>query len=121
MIRSAEGCSYSGGPPEFSDRARWRAATIRALAGPVTESRLTGQSIRAALRRNASDRATAVALVALGLAPTDRNEVLRDLFNEARTLVDQHWGAILAVARALAISRELLGHEVERLVRRAAA
>ena len=63
----------------------------------------------------------AIALVELGLAPRDYNEVLRNLLNDARALVDRHWDAILRLARCLEISGELNGFEIERIVRRAQA
>jgi hypothetical protein len=106
-------------PPALSDAGRWRVATIRALAGPVAEARLTGESVRACLARNASDRATAVALVMLGLAPADRNGVLRGLLGDARALVEQHWSEIVIVARALDVHGALYGFEVEYIIRRA--
>jgi hypothetical protein len=123
-------CSYSdhtdawhgGGEvaPALSDRQRWGAATIRALAGPVAEAKFSGESIRACLARNASDRATAVGL-ASGLVDEDmdRDAVLRHLLGQTRRLVDRDWDAILRVARALQIHSALFGFEVERLVRRA--
>jgi hypothetical protein len=114
--------SYGGGAvaPALSDRQRWRAATIRALAGPVAESRFSGESVAACLRRNQSDRNTAVGL-ASGLVDEgmDRDAVLRQLLQQTRRLVDRHWDAILRVARALQIHSALYGFEVERIVRRA--
>jgi hypothetical protein len=123
-------CSYSdhtdawhgGGAvaPALSDRQRWRAATIRALAGPCAEAKFSGESIRTCLTRNASDRATAVDL-ALGFVSedTDIDGVLRLALQQTRRLVDRCWPEILAVARALQIHSALYGFEVERIVRRA--
>jgi hypothetical protein len=106
--------------PALSDRQRWRAACVRALSGPCAEAKFSGESIRAALARNASDRNTALGL-ALGLCDedTDRDAVLRQLLQTTRRLVDRHWDAILRVARALQIHGALYGFEVERIVRRA--
>jgi hypothetical protein len=116
--------SYGGGEvaPALSDRQRWRAATIRALAGPVAEARFSGESIRTCLARNASDRATAVGL-ASGLVDehADRDAVLRQLLQQTRRLVDRHWDAIVRVAWALERCKSLYGHEVARLVRQAYA
>ena len=114
--------SYGGGAvaPALSDRQRWRAATIRALAGPSAEAKFSGESIRTCLTRNASDRATAVDL-ALGFVSedTDIDGVLRLALQQTRRLVDRCWPEILAVARALQIHSALYGFEVERIVRRA--
>ena len=108
-------------PLDFSNAECCRAAVIRVLSGPCAEVRITNELLRACLRRNSSDRATAVALVEIGLAPADRNEVLRGLLGEARALVEWHWGTILRLARCLEISRELNGFEVQRIVHRAQA
>jgi hypothetical protein len=124
-------CSYSdhtdwhgGGEvaPALSDRQRWRAATIRALAGPCAEARFSGESVAACLRRNQSDRNTAVGL-ASGLIDehTDRDVVLRQLLQTTRRLVDQHFDVIVRVAWALERCKSLYGHEVARLVRQARA
>jgi hypothetical protein len=105
--------------PAMSDHVRWRGAAVRALAGSAAEARLSGENISAALRRNVSDRSTAIALVELGLAPRDRNAVLADLLSDACALVSKHWDEILRVARVLQIHGTLYGFELERLVRRA--
>ena len=56
-----------------------------------------------------------------GLAsdPDARDELWCNLLDEAQRLVERHSAAIPGVARALSISKELLGHEVERIIRRA--
>jgi hypothetical protein len=109
----------SGLLTRFSDRARWRMAVITLLAGVCAEARVTGE-FRVAFRRNRRDRLMVKAFLD-GLAgdPDARDALLRDLLHETRRLVERHWDAIFAVARALAISHSLLGHEVERIVRRA--
>jgi hypothetical protein len=112
------GCSRA--ETKVSDHTLWRLAAIRLLAGVLSEARHTGESFRVVFRRNAMDCAMTKAFLD-GLAgdPDARDALLRDLAYEARRLVNENWPAILAVGRALSISHMLLGHEVERLVRRA--
>jgi hypothetical protein len=104
---------------ELSDASRWRMAAIRLLAGVVAEAKFSGESFRVVFRRNGMDHQMVCAFLG-GLASDSdaRDALLRDLIHEARCLVVQHWSAILAVGRALSISHTLLGHEIERIIRR---
>jgi hypothetical protein len=100
-----------------TDAERWRVGLLRSVAGPIGESRFSGEAFDVVLRRAKSDFGMAMANAG-GLGG---DAVLRVLVGEARDLIEQNWDVVLKLARCLEISRSLNEVEIARIIHRVQA